>query len=56
MLGRTLDSCVFIDDQHNGYTTYRSKINAKWFLGIRNNGRVKSALKMNIGQRAAHFL
>ncbi|XP_031564820.1 fibroblast growth factor 8-like [Actinia tenebrosa] len=55
--GQSLNRCVFYQVHHpKGYTAYRSKIQANWYLAIRRNGAPKSAKKVRFSQRAAHFM
>lgn len=54
---RTDAGCVFHQDASpKGYTTFRSKLNETWYLGITRDGRTKSAKKTHNGQRAVQFL
>ncbi|XP_020915286.1 fibroblast growth factor 17 [Exaiptasia diaphana] len=51
-----IDHCIFIQGHYNGYTVYRTKVHKDWYLGIKNDGRLKSAKKTSITQRATHFI
>jgi len=54
---RTDDGCVFHQDiSPKGYTTFKSKLNVNWYLGITRDGRIKSARKTHGGQRAVQFI
>lgn len=49
--------CVFYQNMSpKGYTTFRSKYNPAWYLGITRDGRTKSAKKTHRKQRAVQFI
>ncbi|XP_020606879.1 fibroblast growth factor 2-like [Orbicella faveolata] len=55
--GKTNQGCVFFQDlSSKGYTRFRSKLNAQWYLAITRDGRTKSARKTHPYQRSVQFI
>jgi len=54
---KTNQGCVFFQDlSSKGYTRFRSKLNAQWYLAITRDGRTKSARKTHPWQRSVQFI
>lgn len=54
--GNTFKHCLFTEDTHLGYRTFRSIRNSTWYLGFKRNGKVKQPHNTTYSQKAARFV
>ncbi|KAG5885639.1 hypothetical protein JTB14_012069 [Gonioctena quinquepunctata] len=50
------EGTMFLENFVGAYTTYQSKIDPEWYLGIRKNGLMKKGTQKNYTMKAIKFL